>query len=336
MRFIETNDSRPIMVMMIGLPASGKSTEAEKICKLYPGMHYQIHSSDALRSELYGDESKQGDNDALFKELHRRIFSDLNSGKNVIYDATNLNKKRRIQFVKEAWKTGAICRAVLCALPFEMCLERNAKRERVVPVDAMERMYRSFQPPHVDEGFDEVIIMYDGNYDYYYIYDGYELEPSYEIAMKVEQETKFHTLNVYDHCKAAAEYIHDYFIRNDRTLAYPFNFDTMFVAAWLHDCGKPKTKTKLNKKGEDDGNCHYYNHESVGAYDSLFWSKGFWIDEFSPETRRNFILNVSNLIFFHMMPFQWDGRENVTKPAYMSERMFEGVKLLHEADKAAH
>ena len=49
-----------------------------------------------------------------------------------------------------------------------------------------------------------------------------------------------------------------------------------------------------------------------------------------------YMLDVANLIYFHMMPFQWDGRENVTKPAYMSEGMFEGVKLLHEADKAAH
>ena len=110
----------------------------------------------------------------------------------------------------------------------------------------------------------------------------------------------------------------------------------MFAAAWLHDCGKPKTKTRLNKKGEDDGNCHYYNHESVGAYDSFFWCRGFKFDLHTQMNMEKYMLDVANLIYFHMMPFQWDGRENVTKPAYMSEGMFEGVKLLHEADKAAH
>lgn len=330
----EVNDKRPFLVMMIGLPGSGKSTEAEAIQRRRREMDFQIHSSDALRAELYGDESTQGDNNALFEELHRRIFADLNAGKNVIYDATNLNKKRRVQFIREAWMTGAICMAALCILPYEICLERNAKRERVVPIEAMEKMYRSFQPPHIDEGFDEIYIFDEMYADLSYRYGGYDLDCKYENAMSVDQETKFHTLNVFEHCKAASESIFNWYIKG--TYNFPFEYDTMFAAAWLHDCGKPKTKTRLNKKGEDDGNCHYYNHESVGAYDSFFWCRGFNLDLHTQMKMEKYMLDVANLVYFHMMPFLWDGRENVKKPAYMSEQMFEGVKLLHEADKAAH
>ena len=49
--------------------------EAEAIQRRRREMDFQIHSSDALRAELYGDESTQGDNNALFEELYRRIFA---------------------------------------------------------------------------------------------------------------------------------------------------------------------------------------------------------------------------------------------------------------------
>lgn len=80
-------------IMMIGLPASGKSYKAETLSKLY---NAHIHSSDKLRLELFGDENIQDKNNELFAELHRRIKKDLSVGKSVIYDATNISYKRRM------------------------------------------------------------------------------------------------------------------------------------------------------------------------------------------------------------------------------------------------
>ena len=56
----------PQMIMMVGLPASGKSTKAQELAKEY---NATIFSSDALRKELYGDENIQGDNTKLFNTL---------------------------------------------------------------------------------------------------------------------------------------------------------------------------------------------------------------------------------------------------------------------------
>ena len=44
------------------------------------------------------------------------------------------------------------------------------------------------------------------------------------------------------------------------------------MAALLHDQGKIMTKSRINSKGEDDGNCHYYQHHCVGAYNSIFYT----------------------------------------------------------------
>ena len=61
---------------LVGLPASGKSTYAKKLSEQY---NAKIHSSDALREELFGDVDaiSKDKNDILFEELHKRIKKDL-------------------------------------------------------------------------------------------------------------------------------------------------------------------------------------------------------------------------------------------------------------------
>ena len=78
------DDKKPILSMLVGLPGSGKSTYSKT------QKDFVIHSSDALREELYGDENCQDNNTDLFAILHSRIKTDLIDGKNVIYDATNI------------------------------------------------------------------------------------------------------------------------------------------------------------------------------------------------------------------------------------------------------
>ena len=83
-------------IMLVGLPASGKSAYAKGLKK-----GYHIHSSDEIRKELTGDEKTQVVNEKVFQVLHKRIKSDLEQGISCIYDATNMSMKRRISFLKE-------------------------------------------------------------------------------------------------------------------------------------------------------------------------------------------------------------------------------------------
>ena len=93
--------TNPVLVMMVGLPASGKSTIAHNLAK---ENNYIIFSSDELRVELYGDINDQNHNHDLFIELHKRIKTALKEGNNVIYDACNLSSKRRVAFLQELKK----------------------------------------------------------------------------------------------------------------------------------------------------------------------------------------------------------------------------------------
>ena len=46
------------------------------------------------------------------------------------------------------------------AVPLEVCRERNARRHRVVPEDALAAMALKLAPPRIEEGFARVTIVY--------------------------------------------------------------------------------------------------------------------------------------------------------------------------------
>ena len=133
--------------MMVGLPGSGKSWYAEN--KLPDAV---IHSSDTIREELLSDISDQNHQELVFQTLHDRVLSDLRAGKDVVYDATNVSYKRRMGFLHRVTAVNPqikkVC--VFMATPYILCVGRNANRERSVPENVIDRMYRGFDIPMED------------------------------------------------------------------------------------------------------------------------------------------------------------------------------------------
>jgi len=80
----------PIFCMLVGLPGSGKTSFALSLKD-----KYDIISSDSIRKELYGSERIQENNNKVFEIMRKRAIEALKSGKNVIYDATNMTRKFR-------------------------------------------------------------------------------------------------------------------------------------------------------------------------------------------------------------------------------------------------
>lgn len=320
----ENANKIPILFMMEGLAGSGKSFIAETLVTKRNGEFVKpiIHSSDALRAELYGDENNQEHNGDLFNELHRRIKEDLRNGKDVIYDATNISKKRRRAFLQEL--THIECHKVcVCVLtPYEVVLQQNSSRERKVPEDAIKRMYLSWSPPAMDEGFDNIVLAYNyGDIDK----NKFTLDNFFygEInANSIDQENSHHSSTIGGHCLEAARYVKEH---------YPNNF-ALRTAALLHDIGKVFTKSHLNSRGEVDTECHYYNHQNCGSYDSFFYMDVLHI----PHAER---LHIANLIYYHMMPFtSWTQSKSVERRVkiQVGEELYDEIMKLNEADLAAH
>lgn len=317
---ITFSSSVPTMYMMQGLPGSGKTTAANALAENYDG-EIHVHSSDAIRKELFGDESVQDKPQMVFNELHKRIKNNLRNGISTIYDATNIDGKFRRAFLEELKMIP--CRKVnMCIVtPYEDCLNFNKNRERVVPEYVIRDRYMHWQPPSYQEGFDEIKLSVT-NSAYKYDIGSYM-----ENALKFDQENSHHTMTLGEHGGAALKYL----MKDANTFSYKQRY-RLFAAALLHDCGKPFTKTRKNFKGEEDGDCHYYQHHCVGAYDSIMYclNMGYPIDD---------IFCVSNLIYYHMHPYtSWKQSEKAKErdQKLLGDEMFNDILRLHEADVAAH
>lgn len=144
---------------MIGIPqpASGKSTYAKNLTTKEDAIYVsrdEIRFSKIKEGEEYFSKEKE-----VFSEFVDRIQSALNDGKNVIADATHINRGSRAKILRalDTKKVEVIAVHVDCG--FGNCLARNDKREgrTKVPREAMENMHRYFSKPSLSEGFDSII-----------------------------------------------------------------------------------------------------------------------------------------------------------------------------------
>ena len=263
----------------------------------------------------------------MFKCLHQEIRNDLANGRDVIYDATNISKKQRIRFLNSIKSIDCINVCVVLATTLECCLFNNANRKRVVPEEVIRRMHNNWTPPDISEGFTRI------SYLFSYLFDNkifkcnktadYVMSNYFKEAYEFDQENEHHSLSLGEHVAKAGTYIQE---------KEPDNYN-LLIAALLHDNGKLKTKTRMNERGEFDGNYHYYQHESVGAYEAMFYlhtAGHFYEDD---------ITHIVNLIYYHMRPYMsWkqSKRAREKDKSIIGEEMFDEIMTLHEADLYAH
>lgn len=300
--------------MLVGLPGSGKSTIAQKLnCKVF--------SSDSLRKELWGNENTQGDNSQLFNELQRRIRETLKKGENCVYDATNINAKRRTSFLSsiKGIECEKIC--IFVATDFNLCLLRNFQRERHVPYEVIKRMYLNFDIPQFREGWSDIQIKVELDKNTYY-----DVAWLIEHLCDISHDNPHHTLSIGDHIKEVVKNVGYYsgFMRIENSERY----NKLVLAAMHHDIGKEFCKTFQKPNGELDDIAHYYGHENVSAYMFIMYSSDMCVDTHD-------ILYVADLIALHMRLFV---REEDREKSYaklkqlIGEKEFEDLCLLHKAD----
>lgn len=145
--------TKNVLIVCGGLPASGKSTYSEMLVS--SGIFCSV-CPDKIRGELYGDENIQGDGKQVFAIAHHRIKELGKSGNNVVFDATNINRNRRKELVKEMRPYFDIIIFKWFSTPASICYERNFYRDRQVPSNVIKRMSDNFEEPTIEEGWDYV------------------------------------------------------------------------------------------------------------------------------------------------------------------------------------
>ena len=302
--------------IMIGIPGSGKSNYAKK-CLINDNTEYL--SSDGIRIELYGFED-QTHNDVVFETMKKRTLNALRDGKDVIYDATNLSKKRRSSIISEARKLSAQINAYLCCTPINIILERNITRvERQLPWDKLVQIIQSIEPPMYYEGFDNIYLIDGGMYN-----DVCDYNFLIKECSGYNQDNPHHYETLEEHIKAVtkkAESLGEKLtLRNDAEI--------LRQAARYHDFGKLYTKSFNDKKGY----CVYYGHDKVSTYLYLCHiRKQNLIDELNRVRLCDSHYQTAALILNHM---EWYRREDMTpiKELFNDDDLYYMLELLHEAD----
>lgn len=273
-------ESKPTIIIMVGLSGSGKSSIAKELANEY---NSKIVSSDDIRGEIceggVPDQSKNGE---VFKVFHNRIRETLKNRKNVIADATNITIKSRRAILENIKNIDCYKICYIVPKRYNDCLRDNKNREYPVPDKVIKKQMYRFQIPFFEEGFDEIII-----HKFFYIPDTYCFYKMFDF----DQQNPHHKYSLYIHSEKVTELFDDNDVDN--------KYEKYYVATYLHDIGKTLTQTF-----DDDGIAHYYGHAEVGSYHLLTHCN--YIDDES-------MLNYCFLINYHMMPFSWNNEKTHNK-----------------------
>lgn len=137
------------LIMLKGLPGSGKSTYAIQYCKDHPDT-VRVNK-DSIR-RMMGKWSKQKEKLVLFVRDHL-IIEALKANYNVIVDDTNFDPKHEAVFRTLAEGTMSEFEEIKFDTPLKECIDNDLKREHSVGEKVIRRMYNQYLAPKVYKPF---------------------------------------------------------------------------------------------------------------------------------------------------------------------------------------
>ncbi|WP_103106431.1 AAA family ATPase [Brevibacillus reuszeri] len=280
------------LIVMAGIAGSGKSSWAKEIAKKERAT---IISTDEIRQRLFGDEDRQKRTAQVFYEVYSRMENELAQGKNVILDATNIDREKRMKVLSKFPDTQKEC--YYLDVPYAICLDRNRSRKRKVDEFIMTKMRKNFHFPILNEGWEGIYLLHEpmpysiskeefvqlvkSEPAYDDLFEKLSMIPVFQEMRGFNQENLHHQHTLCKHTYHVLDYVNAFYTESDKFL--------MQVVALFHDAGKPFCKTYKPLKGQYS----YYGHEYVSAQIACHFLKELGFKD-------EFIFQVANLIQMHM------------------------------------
>lgn len=289
-------------------------------------MHYAltksaiIHSSDNIREEIYGDENCQKNPGRVFDILHQRIIRDLSNGFDVVYDATNLSCKRRMNFLKTIAHIDCKKTCIVVVTTPEDIEGRMKLRDRKVPMEVVHKQLCQFQCPNYYEGWDSIVIKYNSKPE-----DCHASYTKLWAECDIPHDNPHHSLSVMEHMNKAADIAED--------LAWKDDDLSLVHERWvarIHDIGKARTKSFTDRDGNLSKVAHYIGHQNYSAYYSLIF------DNSDFDISLKYSLDNACLIQWHMEHYLRKGDALCKFYAMFEPKFRKRLYCLEKADEAAH
>lgn len=305
------------LIYMVGVAGSGKSTIAMRYALTRSAI---IYSSDSIRGEIYGDENCQKNPGRVFDILHQRVTKALSEGFDVVYDATNLNCKRRMNFLKSIAHIDCKKTCVVVVTTPEDIEERMKHRDRKVSMEVVHRQLCQFQCPNYYEGWDKIEVRYNSTPE--------NCQTSYRQLWRecdIPHDNPHHSLSVKEHMNKAADIAED--------LAWRVDGLSLVHERWvarIHDIGKARCKSFTDRDGNPSEVAHYIGHQNYSAYYSLIFDNSDF--DISLEDS----LDNACLIQWHMEHYLRDPYSLSKFYKMIGPKLLKRLTVLEKADKAAH
>lgn len=217
---------QPILLMLKGLPASGKTTYATEL------------EADgwvrANKDDLRVDFPNKPENEIIDLE-DVVIVEALEHGHDVVVDDTNFNPFHEKRLRELAEDFGAEFQVMFIDTPPEVCIKRNLKRKKSVPLSAITDMYNKYIAPlrdveeENDEERDEAIVV--------------------DVDGTLAHISADNPRNVYDGSRANEDILDDA-VSNVVAMAYGHGYKVIIVTGRSYEHLKV-TREWLKEKGVD-------------------------------------------------------------------------------------
>jgi predicted kinase len=168
---------RTTLLVLCGVPGCGKSSFAR--CYFKDTM---VVSSDHCRTLVSDFETNMASSREAFKLFRYTIERRLALGRFTVADSTAVTRRARKDLLRIGKKYGFHVALLIFNIPVDVCLERNARRDRRVVGPVIKRMgkmlLKTMKVVH-DEGFDSVKIITEGELQ----------DPAFDVSIRNHEVT---------------------------------------------------------------------------------------------------------------------------------------------------
>lgn len=154
---------KPKLLMLKGLPASGKSTYARE---LITTKGYARLNKDDIRKMMHNSKWSKKNEAQVIEFRNNVVFNLLQEGNDVVVDDTNFAPQHQQDLMETAKEANASFEVLFIDTPLEECISRNEKRADKVPLNVITGMYdkyirplRQKQAPEYNDELEECIIV---------------------------------------------------------------------------------------------------------------------------------------------------------------------------------